>query len=271
VPNSRVADDARAFELLQRSEHEMVGGMRRGLRSAAGASAAVDPEDLWDLAAELGYSVDVGWYGDDATGRFDVLFWPRTVERPNFTPGPGAGDATTSGTRYANRPATRSVTRTLVAELRRHLAAWLPEHMVPQAFVLLHTLPLTPNGKIDRRALPEPGQTPAPVHYEPPRTSAEQIIAEIWALLLNVERVGMRDNFFDLGGHSLLAARLMSRIRQAFRIELPLRTIFEAPTLAALAARVVAAQGSGAADLPPALAPAPREAYRRTGGNAGRS
>jgi amino acid adenylation domain-containing protein len=124
-----------------------------------------------------------------------------------------------------------------VSELRGILKQKLPDYMVPSNFVFLDTLPLTPNGKLDRRALPAPDDSRPELeeNYLPPRNSMEQIIAEIWADALKVEKVGVRDNFFDLGGHSLLAAQLISRMRDAFRIELPLRVLFQSPTVEGLA------------------------------------
>ncbi len=264
VPNSRVESDVRALELLQGSEQATVGEIRRALRSLDSENGGICPEDFWALGAELGYSVDVGWNVGDSDGRYDVLLWPPTAARPAVMPSRDAGGTVVTWTRYANRPVATSATRSLVPDLRRHLAERLPEYMVPQAFVVLDALPLNSNGKIDRRALPEPGRALAPERYEPPRSPAEQVIAEIWALLLKVDRVGRRDNFFELGGHSLLATQAMSRIRQAFRIDLPLRTIFEAPTVAALATRVTSAQVSEPSIQAPDLVPVAREAYRST-------
>jgi len=112
--------------------------------------------------------------------------------------------------------------------------------MVPSAFVLLDELPLSPNGKVDRRALPAPGQDRPEVEaaYVAPRTPAEEVIAAIWSQVLGVERVGVYDNFFELGGHSLLVTRVVSRVREAFGIELPLRVLFEAPVLAEFAGSI---------------------------------
>jgi acyl carrier protein len=112
--------------------------------------------------------------------------------------------------------------------------------MVPSAFVVLDTLPRTPNGKVDRRALPVPDHSrlqPDTLHVAP-RTPEEEMLAAIWAQLLNLPRVGVNDNFFALGGHSLLATRLIARVRDIFQVELPLRSVFETPTIAALAVRV---------------------------------
>ncbi|MES1241816.1 MAG: non-ribosomal peptide synthetase, partial [Acidobacteriota bacterium] len=122
-------------------------------------------------------------------------------------------------------------------ELRDFLRRSLPEHMIPAAFLELPAIPLTPHGKVDRRHLPEPegfGQA----EYVAPKEGTEEILAAIWAELLDAPRVGARDNFFDLGGHSLLATRLASRVRETFGVELPLRAIFEHPTLAELAGAV---------------------------------
>jgi acyl carrier protein len=107
--------------------------------------------------------------------------------------------------------------------------------MVPAAFVLLDELPLGPNGKVDRAALPEPGAAAPSGAHVPPRTPTEEVIAGIWADLLRRERVGAEDNFFDLGGDSLLATQVVSRVRSAFEIELPLRRFFEGSTVSALA------------------------------------
>jgi amino acid adenylation domain-containing protein len=126
----------------------------------------------------------------------------------------------------------------------------LPEYMVPAAFVEMEALPLTPNGKLDRKALPVPEHAADADRYVAPRTPVEEVLAGIWAEVLQVERVGVEDDFFDLGGHSLLATRAVSRIREAFRVELPLRALFEHPTVAALARRLEEERG-GAVPLPP--------------------
>ncbi|HEX7238685.1 MAG TPA: amino acid adenylation domain-containing protein, partial [Longimicrobiaceae bacterium] len=144
-----------------------------------------------------------------------------------------------------------------VAGLRAHLAERVPEHMLPSAFVALDALPLTPSGKVDRRALPAPGGAGTEA-FVAPRTPAERTLAGIWAEVLGAGRVGAADDFFELGGHSLLATQVVTRVREAFGVELPLRAVFEAPTVAALAARIGEAGGAGAADGEPPLVPVPR-------------
>jgi amino acid adenylation domain-containing protein len=144
-------------------------------------------------------------------------------------------------------------------ELRAHLKELLPDHMIPASFVFLDALPLTPNGKVDREALPAPDQTrpESGADFVAPRTPSEGVLAALWCQVLGVERVGVEDNFFELGGHSLLATQLMARVREAFRVELPLRTLFESPTVAGLAAEVEVALRSDQ-DSPPPLARADR-------------
>ena len=121
--------------------------------------------------------------------------------------------------------------------LRTHLQQKLPEYMVPSAFAIVDALPLTPNGKVDRRQLaaidishPESATT-----FTPPATPIQELLAEIWTQILELEQIGIHDNFFELGGHSLLATRVISQIRKTLQIELPLRRLFEAPTIASLA------------------------------------
>ncbi|MBZ4423334.1 non-ribosomal peptide synthetase, partial [Myxococcus sp. RHSTA-1-4] len=145
------------------------------------------------------------------------------------------------------------------AELREWLRERMPEYMVPSAFVTLEALPLTPNGKVDRKALPVPEAAlpeggGAPVA---PRDPTEELLAGLFARVLRVERVGIHDSFFERGGHSLLATQLASRVRAAFGVDLPLRTFFEAPTVASLAPRISAARSAQAAGVP-ALVPVPR-------------
>jgi len=122
------------------------------------------------------------------------------------------------------------------AELRALLSRLLPAYMVPSAFVFLTQLPVLPSGKLDREALPVPPGGQLAESFVPPRDALEQILAEIWAQVLKVERVGAFDNFFELGGHSLMATQALARIRQTFEIDLQLRSLFEEPTIAGLAA-----------------------------------
>jgi amino acid adenylation domain-containing protein len=135
--------------------------------------------------------------------------------------------------------------RLLIPDLRRFLKARLPEYMIPSAFMQLPRLPLTPNGKIDRRALPSAlAAGPAlDADFVAPRTPIEALLADIWAAVLGLDQVSIHDNFFELGGHSLLATRLVSRVREAFGIDLPLRCLFESPTVAELAEQVERSRG----------------------------
>ncbi|HEX8245289.1 MAG TPA: amino acid adenylation domain-containing protein, partial [Longimicrobium sp.] len=124
--------------------------------------------------------------------------------------------------------------------LRAQLRQSLPEHMVPSAFVSLDHLPLTPNGKLDRKALPAPELASAEETYVAPRTPVEEVLAGIWAEVLERERVGAVENFFELGGHSLLATRVVARVREVFGVELTVRALFDSLTVAELAEAVEA-------------------------------
>lgn len=131
-------------------------------------------------------------------------------------------------------------------EIRHHLQEHLPRYMVPAQFVVLDSLPKTPNGKIDRKALPEP--VCVGVKGRRAQTETEQMIATIWADVIRVDEIGAEENFFDLGGHSLIATQIISRIRQTFAVELPLRTLLENPTVAGLAIQV---DRAGRTEAPP--------------------
>jgi amino acid adenylation domain-containing protein len=131
-------------------------------------------------------------------------------------------------------------------ELRARLQRRLPEYMVPSAFFALEALPLTPNGKVDRRALPAPEGRPEITAFVAPRTPIEEAVAAIWCELLRLDRVGVHDNFFELGGHSLLATRVIARVREVFEVELPLRALFQQPTIAEFAVRISERQPAAA-------------------------
>jgi acyl carrier protein len=130
-------------------------------------------------------------------------------------------------------------------QLRDYLRGRVPPHMVPDIFIPLDSLPLTVNKKIDRRRLAELSTVSREIdedNFVAPRTELEEEVAGLWSEILKVERVGINDNFFDLGGHSLLATRLIFQLREHFHVDLSLRALFEAPTIAALAPVIVQSQ-----------------------------
>ncbi|HEV8583000.1 MAG TPA: amino acid adenylation domain-containing protein [Thermoanaerobaculia bacterium] len=166
-----------------------------------------------------------------------------------------------AGNRLIAYVETDNASSELTRELRAFLKQSLPEYMVPSQFMLLSELPLTPNGKIDRRALaamPQRSETTAAAEADRvPRSYAEEVLVGIWGEIFE-RPVGVEDNFFDLGGHSLLATRAASQVREAFGIELPVRRLFEQPTIAELAASIEAVLGTGAALEAPPIEPVPR-------------
>lgn len=155
-------------------------------------------------------------------------------------------------------------TRVEKEELRNHLRGRLPEFMVPSAFVMLDALPLTPNGKVDQRALPAPDQIvldDAEHSYVAPRNPTEEVLSGLWSQVLRRDRVGVEENFFESGGDSLLATQLISRVRAAFKVELPLYYLFEAPTVAGLAMKIDVSMSEGRADACPPLRRVSRDGH----------
>ncbi len=144
----------------------------------------------------------------------------------------------------------RSDVKLTESELRRELKTTLPDYMVPSLFVRLEKMPLTPGGKVDRQALPTPdlSRACASTEYVPPRTPTEEKLAEIIRGVLGVERVGVLDNFFELGGHSMMATQVVSRIREEFGVEVPLRTLFEHPTIEEITREIALLQAENVGD-----------------------
>jgi len=209
---------------------------------------AVDPDALQRLAAELGYRAELCWHGDERghqdIARIDVCFH-RGARRdapafPLERPAP-EGPADRSWRRYANDPLQASHAARLAPPLKRLLEERLPEYMVPSSFVFLSELPKSPNGKIDRKALPAPvAERLIEDELVGARDAVESIVAGIWAEALEVDRLGVHDDFFELGGHSLSAAKVVSRAREAFQIDVALRSLFEEPTVARWSQRIAA-------------------------------
>ena len=260
VPNRRVAAEAAALAILAEEPGVgTVGELRREVeaRLADGPEAgAVEPEDLTALAARHGYELEASWLpvgaGDGAPlGAFTALLWRRGEPRPALHAVSGEGV-------MANDPVRARLARWLVPELKRFLRAEVPEYMVPSAFMLLDALPLSAHGKVDRRALPEPAPAEAVDGSAPPRTPTEEALVAIWRDLLDRERVGTGDDFFEHGGHSLLATQAVSRVRDLLGVELPVRAMFEARTPAALAERIERERELAVRSATPPLVPLPR-------------
>jgi amino acid adenylation domain-containing protein len=145
-----------------------------------------------------------------------------------------------------------------VEMLREHLRGMMPEYMMPAAYVFLEKFPLTRNGKVDRKALPEPEYEAK--EYVAPSTITEETLAEIWSEVLKVKQPGIRDNFFEAGGHSLLAVQLIARVREVLHVDLPVRQLFERPTIETMSQYI--SQQELSRDNVPELVPISREAYR---------
>ncbi len=258
VPNARVTSAVKAAELLSVvDKFTTAGQLQKAVEKLD--NLGVDPED-WS-ALEVPYNVNIAWSNSDSQGRYDVVFargetrdFVRETRSDNLRPWRS----------YANNPLQAKAARKLVPQLQAYLAEKLPEYMIPSAFVVLESLPVTANGKVDRLALP----APQPIKlewaggYVAPQTSIEEVLVKIWTEVLGIKRVGIRDNFFELGGHSLLATQLVSRVRDACGVELPLRCVFEAPTIAELSKIVESLKDKNAKIKAPALVPISRESRR---------
>jgi len=243
VPNARL----RPFTTVMRQLADAPGSVAEltsGLATGPPTDAA-DPEDLWRLGQETGYLIDLDWSRHGPEGSFDLVARrcdesgrPLAARPALAAPPPPAWDAYVNG-------AQRRRTRRLLPTLRAALREKLPDYMIPAAFVFLDRLPMTPNGKIDRQALPAPDGSRQELQsaYVAPRNAVEAVVAGIWAEILDLDRVGVLDDFFALGGHSLLSTRIVARIREAFQVDIPLQQIFRDPTVAGLASALFDSDG----------------------------
>ncbi|MEU7138541.1 amino acid adenylation domain-containing protein [Nocardia sp. NPDC046473] len=229
VPNARIAGELAAAAHL--TKDGAVAEARALLAATDDAFEAIDPELLYALAERTGHRVAIT-LSADSIGGVDAVF--HDSDRPMATFAAAPADRALSS--YTNLPAAVGDPGARGARLRTYLRTCLPEYMVPSAVVIMAALPLTRNGKLDRAALPAPESSSA---GRAPRGQREAVLCRMMADVLGLSVIGTDVSFFDLGGHSLLATRLISRIRAELGAECDLRTLLDAPTVAALAQRVL--------------------------------
>ncbi|CBN58601.1 MULTISPECIES: non-ribosomal peptide synthetase [Kamptonema] len=243
VPNARLDTEIKTIQWLNtNSGLETVREWRESLQKQC--PLGIDPEELWLLGQEVDCQIEISWLETSASGRYDAVFRHRSTtqvaENQKIVFTQENTIPLKPWNHYANRPLQRNVAQKLIPHLRNFLQEKLPDYMMPDRFVMLEALPLTPNGKIDRRSLPAPDTSRPDLqeNYVAPRTPIEEIIAGIWAEVLGIERVGIYDNFLELGGHSLLAIQIDSRLRNTFKLKLPVGSLFGSATIASLAQRI---------------------------------
>jgi len=237
VLNARVAADVKAVELLESEDGpETASELRQALQDFR--DGAVDPEDVWTIRQQLPYDVEVSC-GDSPSDQYNVLFRRKGCGVTNGVEAQVPA-IVKPWSHYANNPMKAKLNLQIEPQLRAFLKESLPDHLIPATFVVMETLPRTRTGKVDRKNLPQPQSRRSQYgnEYVAPQTEVESVIAEVWQKLLRVDRVAINDNFFELGGHSLLATQVINKLRETYSIELPLRTIFESPTIAGLAEQV---------------------------------
>jgi amino acid adenylation domain-containing protein len=233
IPNRRLCRE------LALAEHVMTGDATRTVRDLRSDLSRLlpsgeDPNRFWALGEQFGYEVRVGWASDSKIGCFDVEFIGPACETVRVTPRVDERDWKP----FITDPLAAHIERSLGASLCDRLAESLPDYMVPSQILVLGALPYGANGKLDRNALPTPDLSERQTEYVAPRGEHESRLARIWQEVLQIERTGVHDNFFELGGHSLLAAQVVSRVRSVCDANLPLRSLFETPTVAGLAEKI---------------------------------
>ncbi|NEO70942.1 amino acid adenylation domain-containing protein, partial [Moorena sp. SIO3H5] len=231
--NQRVAKDVDLVELLsQPKAKENVQQLRQRLESKG--VKTIDPESLYELSSDLGYSLELCWSGQGSPQLMDGVFVSSELAKEGVVLTPLTQKSVVAGNweNYGNNPLSSHFRKELIPQLREYLQSQLPEYMVPSGLMVLSQLPLTPNGKVDRKALPELDVASSmSTEYVAPQTETQKVLAEIWAEVLGIEKVGIHDNFFDLGGHSLMATQVVSRVRDIFKVDVPLTKLFEIPTV----------------------------------------
>jgi amino acid adenylation domain-containing protein/thioester reductase-like protein len=246
VPNARVETFVRAIQLLNASEADRPDTVE-GLQAMLSQSCTgIDPEAFYSLSQDLPYDIsEVSGLNSGRDGAYDVFIQRRgsALKGLTQTRSPKSGSAQAWQT-YANNPLQGKIALQLAPQLRTFLKQKLPNYMVPSAFVCLESLPLTLNGKVDRRSLPIPASTRPilDVAYIPPETPIASQLVEIWSQVLGVDQIGIQDNFFELGGHSLLTTQMITLVEQAFQVEVPLLSFFQAPTVAGVERVIKTAQ-----------------------------
>ncbi|WP_353929455.1 amino acid adenylation domain-containing protein [Okeanomitos corallinicola TIOX110] len=234
IPNARLSLEMALLDKISQSD-----GTIADLKTAIfQLELGIEPETFCTLMGDLPYKVFIQ-YSSLNLANYDVIFQrnipgrkqiPRFNQRENWRFKPWQD--------YANQPLqyrTNQVDPALLTEWRDFIGKTLPDYMIPSHFMVIEKLPLTPNGKIDRQALPAPDQIVDIKNIELPVTETEKSLAQLWIKLLKYEIISRTDNFFNLGGHSLLATQLCYRIRDQFKIDIPLRQVFEFPILSELA------------------------------------
>lgn len=241
VPSARVAGERRLLDLLQPQSAEMtVAQLGEHVRKAA--INGVDPETLWARGGAAGYRVQVAWSTSPGQVNHDAWFlarsgFPASSDGCSWPALPSARLEPKPWSTYANKMLVAGSSQQLVQQLREHLHQRLPEYMMPTQFVVLERLPLTPSGKLDRRALPAPQVSDLSLDASSvaPESDLEKRIAAVWSEVLGIDTIGVDSGFFTIGGHSLLATQVVSRLSEQLHIEVPLRLLFERPTIRLLA------------------------------------
>jgi amino acid adenylation domain-containing protein len=259
IPNARLQPAI----ALRDAVRSMAGSTPLSALKPIVSTGGADSEELYALAAELGYRASLRWEGDGVSGTMAAVFIRNDQEGIALFP---ATEPATDLQKLANVPVTVATGEGLGGELQTHLSSRLPDYMIPTTFMVMSTLPLTPNGKVDRKALPAPTQRTVAAKKETvaPRSEAERKLASIWIEVLGIPEVSVDDDFFELGGDSLLSFRITNRANQA-GLALTPRHFFQHRTIGAI---VQALGPTGGAQEKPAearstISRAARDQFRR--------